>query len=127
MNATRAKSSNSSADEAPASVPQTTPTGVGYGHPEYHFVQSVMELQKSVTRMETILADVKQTTEDTRSKVSRFEKVLYAAGVVLVVTLAIGGWMLNAAKDFAMTYYKASIEAQLKQAVQPTAPNKPKP
>jgi len=124
MNAARSKSANPTPDEAPATVPQTTPVGIGYGHPEYSFIQISMELQKSVTRMETVLEEVRKTTDDTKTKVSRFEKIIYAAGVLLLVALAIGGWMLNTAKDFAMTYYKASIEAQSKQPVQqPAAPS----
>lgn len=119
MNATRSKPANQPPDEAPATVPQTTPPGIGYGHPEYSFIQISMELQKSVTRMETILEEVRKTTDDTKAKVSRFEKIIYAAGVLLLVALAIGGWMLNTAKDFAMTYYKASIEAQSKPPSQP--------
>lgn len=122
MNATRSKSASSAPDEAPATIPQTPPPGIGYGHPEFHFVQISMELQKSVTRMETVLEEVKKTTDDTKAKVSRFEKIIYAAGVVLVVALAIAGWMLNTAKDFAMMYYKTTIEAQSKQAAQPPAP-----
>jgi len=35
-------------DSAPASLPQSTPSRIGYGHPEYNFVQSVMEMQKSI-------------------------------------------------------------------------------
>jgi hypothetical protein len=119
MNATRSKSANPTPDEAPATVPQTTPVGIGYGHPEYSFIQISMELQKSVTRMETVLEEVRKTTDDTKAKVSRFEKIIYAAGVVLVVGLAIGGWMLNTAKDFAMAYFKASIEAQSKSPAHP--------
>lgn len=125
MNAARSKSASPIPDEAPATVPQTPPPGIGYGHPEFHFVQISMELQKSVTRMETVLEEVRKTTDDTKAKVSRFEKIIYAAGVVLVVALAAGGWMLNTAKDFAMTYYKASIEAQSKQMLQP--PTQPLP
>lgn len=89
------------------------------GHPEYHFVQAVMELQKSVTRVETILDEVQRTTEITRGKVSKVEKVIYAAGVVLVIAIAVGGWALNTLKDFVMTYYKASVEAQFKHAAPP--------
>ena len=84
-----------------------------------------MELQKSVTRMETVLESVKKTTDETSIKVSRFEKMIYAAGVVLLIFLAVTGWMLNTAKDFAMEYYKDSLKARaVIQQVQPTAPPK---
>lgn len=126
MNAAGRNNNNTSAsqDATPASAPQTTPTGIGYGHPEYHFVQHVMELQRSMTRVETILDEVKKTSGETKDKVSRFEKVLYAASAVLVIALAIGGWMLNTVKDFAMTYYKASLEQQKPTQVPTPVPPK---
>lgn len=129
MNPAISSPHNDGGDAVPASSPQTTPKGIGYGHPEYNFVQGLMELQKSVVRMETILESVKQTTDDTKSKVSRLEKIAYTAGVILVILIAMGGWALNTAKDFGMMYYKASIEIQQKQLAQPTpgTPGKLKP
>lgn len=117
-------------DETPDSAPQTPPPRIGMGHPEYHFVQSVMELQKSVTKLETTLEHVNRSVEDTKGKVSRFEKIMYAAGVLLVIVIAVGGWVANAVKDFALTYYKNAIELESKSANQgqrTLPPPKPKP
>lgn len=119
MNATRSSSDSISEDSIPASSPQTIPKNIGYGHPEYNFVQGLMELQKSVVRMETILENVKQSSDETKGKVSKLEKTIYAAGVILAICIVVGGWTLNAAKDFAMTYFKASVEAQTKQPALP--------
>ncbi len=30
--------------DAPASIPQITPRGIGHGHPEYQFMQTALEL-----------------------------------------------------------------------------------
>lgn len=86
-----------------------------------------MELQKSFGRVEakvdglsSTLCDLKAAQDETRKKVSSTERVIYASGVVLVLTIAAGGWLLNTAKDVAMTYYKATVEAQAKAAA--TAP-----
>ncbi len=78
-----------------------------------------MELQKSVVRMEAILESVKQSSDETKGKVSRLEKIIYAAGVILAIFIVVGGWTLNTAKDFAMTYFKASVESQSKQPISP--------
>lgn len=102
----------------PADKP-VAPTHIGYGHPEYNFVQSVIELQKSITRVETVLEQVQRTSDETKAKVSRFEKIMYASGVVLVIALGVGGWMLNAAKEFALLHYKTALESQLRQPHQP--------
>jgi len=88
-----------------------------------------MELQKSMVRVETVLESVKKSAEETKEKVSRFEKILYAAGVIMVICVVVGGWFLSAAKDFAMTYFKATVEAQAKQSSDlPRSPQiKPRP
>lgn len=101
-------------DETPESAPQTPPPRIGLGHPEYHFVQSVMELQKSVTKLETTLEHVNRSVDETKGKVSRFERIMYAAGVLLVIAIAVGGWVANALKDFALAYYKSAIELEAK-------------
>lgn len=92
------------------------------GHSDHSFtLQAVMEMQKSIGAMECSVGHLsskldsqKQTMDDMRKVVGSIEKVIYAAGVILLIALALGGWMLSTAKDFAMTYYKASIEAQAK-------------
>lgn len=56
-------------DAAPASVPQTTPTKIGYGHPEYQFVQAIMEMQKSLGEVNASLATLNKTVDSTKSKV----------------------------------------------------------
>lgn len=63
---TQARNHSASTDEVPNGAPQTTPLDIGRGHPEYHFVQSVMELHKAVVKIETTLEHVRQTTEETK-------------------------------------------------------------
>ena len=57
------------ADEAPATVPQTTPTAIGYGHPEYQFVQAIMEMQKSIGEVKASVDSLRTVVEGTKSKV----------------------------------------------------------
>ena len=56
-------------DEAPATVPQTTPTAIGYGHPEYQFVQAIMEMQKSIGEVKASVDALRAVVEGTKSKV----------------------------------------------------------
>jgi hypothetical protein len=56
-------------DEAPASIPQTTPKSIGYGHPEYQFVQSIMEMQKSLGEINASIHALNKTVDSTKSKV----------------------------------------------------------
>lgn len=119
--------SESRAESIPDSAPQTTPKAIGYGHPEYNFVQGLMELQKSSVRMETVLEGVQKTLDDTKAKVARFEKIVYVATGTLAVVILIGGWMINSAKDVAIMYIKANLDSQAKPTVpMQTTPGKSK-
>lgn len=71
-----------------------------------------MEMQKSIGKMEHSVESLCESEKETRAKIGRIEKVIYAAGVVMIIAIGIGGWTVNAAKDFAMEYFKTSLEAQ---------------
>ena len=72
--------------EAPASLPQITPKGIGYGHPEYHFVQSVMELQKSNVEISTNISHLVSSVDSMKSKVDDLIKwkTLIIGGAVAI-------------------------------------------
>ncbi len=55
--------------EAPASIPQTTPRSIGYGHPEFQFVQSIMEMQKSLGEINASIQALNKTVDSTKTKV----------------------------------------------------------
>ena len=124
--------------DIPPSLPQAGSTPHVYGgHPDHSFtLQSIMEMQKSLGSLEssinTMASNMDKLTDsvsDLKKKVGNVEKVMYAAGVVLVCAIAIGGWVLNTVKEFAMTAYKANIEASIRQhaPVSPSsAPPQPK-
>ena len=82
------------ADEAPASVPQTTPTAIGYGHPEYQFVQAIMEMQKSIGELKASIDNVKNSNDSIKTKVDDLvgwkNKILGGAFVLGVLATAIG-------------------------------------
>lgn len=54
--------------------PQTTPTGIGFGHPEFHFVQAIMEMQKSLGEIKASIDALQKTTDSTKSKVDDLVK-----------------------------------------------------
>ena len=68
-NANESKATNEPHDEAPASIPQTTPRSIGYGHPEFQFVQSIMEMQKSLGEINASIQALNKTVDSTKSKV----------------------------------------------------------
>jgi hypothetical protein len=114
-------------DTNPIRFPETTPA---HTRDDSFTLQAVMEMQKTLGKLDHAVTLLVASEADTKAKIGRIEKVFYAAGVVLLICLSLGGWMLTAAKDFAMTYYKASLEAQkplviIPQTAQPQQANPP--
>lgn len=52
-----------------APIQESTPRHIGYGHPEYAFVQAIMELQKSLGEIKAEIQALNVTTDNTQSKV----------------------------------------------------------
>ena len=81
-------------DEAPASVPQTTPRSIGYGHPEYQFVQSIMEMQKSLGEINASILALTKTVDSTKSKVDElvtWKNMVFGGAITLgfLITIVI--------------------------------------
>lgn len=120
-------------DSTPQATPAGTPSPTERGQHGHDFtLQAVMEMQKSIGGLESSVKVLGEkfdkqsdSVSDLKKKIGHVEKVMYAAGVILICTLAIGGWLLNSAKDFAMTYYKASLDAQTKTVAQNPIPLPP--
>ena len=53
-----------------ADTPQTTPPTIGYGHPEYHFIQAIMELQKSIGELTATVQSLSKTIYSTEARMS---------------------------------------------------------
>lgn len=50
-------------------IPETPPSALGHGHPEYHFVAGLMDVQKQLGEIKAEIQSLGRTVEDTRSKV----------------------------------------------------------
>ena len=114
--------------------PQVTPTPsqtsvppTAYTHAvnQDYAISMLMEIQKTLGKNEALLTQLSVDVSAVKAKVSKVEKVMYAAGVVLVICVGVGGWMLNTAKDFVFLAYKNSLEQQQKPAIAPPAPTAP--
>lgn len=128
MAVTKQSRQQSNSDIGNPELPMSSPT---FSHNSDHSftLQAVMEMQKSMGALETSVNNLatqissqKQSMDDLKTKVGTIEKNMYAAWVILAIAIVAGGWMLNTAKDFAMMYYKTSIETHPKlPSTAPTA------
>lgn len=54
--------------------PQLPPQDIGRGHPEYHFVQSILELQRTLGEIQASIRHLTGVAESTKAKVDDLVK-----------------------------------------------------
>ncbi len=85
-------------DEAPASIPQTTPRSIGYGHPEFQFVQSIMEMQKSLGEINSSIQSLSKTIDSTKSKVDdlvNWKNMIFGGAITIGFLLGLAVTMVK--------------------------------
>lgn len=91
-------------DQEPTSVPQVPPVqNIGYGHPEYNFVQSIMEMQKSITQVQTSLQHLTTSVEGVKTKVDdliKWKNMILGGAVVLGALLTTAVYLANKASEY---------------------------
>lgn len=118
----------------PDSAPITEPPNIGRGHPEYHFVQAVMELRTAIhqmdvdhkvamTRLEGKVDGLKEATDSTKKKVDdlvRWKTLIIGGAVVL-------GAVVSGLFGLYIKFGDRITIAPVVPAVQPTAAVSSKP
>ena len=75
---------NNQQDQSPVEQPQTTPiTDIGRGHPEYHFVVAIMEMQKSLGEISGSIHALTRTVENNQVKVDNLTELKPAINTVI--------------------------------------------
>jgi hypothetical protein len=105
-----------------------TPARDTYRHAldQDYAISILMEMQRTLGKTEQSITDLKNSVSDATNKISRIEKIIYAAGVVLAIVVVTGGWLLNSAKDFLVLQYKYSLEQQARPSAPPPPPPAPR-
>lgn len=103
---------NDVADQEPEQ-PQVPPRSIGSGHPEYHFVASVMELQKSITEVSVNQEHLIKTVDGIKTQVSDLVKWKHMifGGVVVIGIILSGVWVLfkELKNDFELVTKAAAV------------------
>lgn len=114
-------------DDAPASVPQTPPPAIGYGHPEYHFVQGMMEVQKSLGEIKASIDNLKGTVDGVKTKVEdlvNWKHRIIGGVAVLSVIFTLTGIFIGKFWDY-FTIKAPPQQLQQAPAQQPQPPKAP--
>ena len=80
---------NERQDATPPQPQLPPPQEIGRGHPEYHFVQSVMEMQKTLGEINASIKHLTLVTESTKAKVDDLVKWkhMIVGGAVVIGSL----------------------------------------
>ena len=138
MNDNHAKPSAKVGD-FPVSSPQITPQpGIGYGHPEYHFVQSIMEMQKSLGEInaniksleksiDSTKASLEKSIDSTKSKVEDligWKNKIWGGAITLGVVFGLINFILIKSWDY-VSFKAPTQPQQIIPAPQTIQPNQP--
>lgn len=106
----REKSGRATKQTAPE-LPATSP--IPYPSTEHNWtLQTVFELQKNVSQLTEAVRHLADQSKEDGKKLDRMSHVIYAAGVVLALLLAVGGWTLKIASDIAVSYFNSHQTTQ---------------
>ncbi|KXJ63047.1 hypothetical protein AXY46_03250 [Achromobacter xylosoxidans] len=91
-------------DDTPASIPQTTPTAVGFGSHDHSFtLQAIIDLKASMVELRTSFDAVKASVDSTKSKVDdliNWKNRILGGAVVLGVVSAFLGFVIAKGSDY---------------------------
>ena len=94
---------NQATEQTPNSPPQVTPDrSIGFGHPEYHFVQGLMEVQKHLGEIKASVDALHKTMDSTKSKVDglvEWKNKIIGGAIVLGVLATVIGYGVKYAVD----------------------------
>ncbi|MBE0508681.1 MAG: hypothetical protein IBX50_18515 [Marinospirillum sp.] len=73
---------------------------------------SVGRLEQSAANIEKTLDKLDKRFEKVEDKVTGMDRRIYAAGIVIVILISVGGFIVNKAVDFGMDMAKEAIKAE---------------
>lgn len=103
-----------STDEAPTSTPQTTPKDIGFGHPEYQFVQSIMEMQKSLGEINASIKTLNASVASANTKVDdlvKWKNMILGGAIVIGVIFSGIYFVVSKASEYMTVSLKQDSQA----------------
>lgn len=118
MSASRTKSGS---DESTASVPQTTPAQIGYGHPEFYFTQTTSEIQKSIGELKASVDAMQGSLGGVAGKVDdlvAWKNKILGGAIVLGAIFTLLGYLIAKFGSY-VTINAPSSPPAITQTIQP--------
>ena len=85
---------DTSRDTTPERFPEVAPP-YGAAVSGMHLVESMMQIQQSIGELKSEVRHLKEASDGQSKKLDRISHVIFAAGVVIAILLAIGSFFLN--------------------------------
>jgi hypothetical protein len=106
--ASKPKSPESGRETVPMQFPEVPPPAYGQTIGILHLVESMMQMQQAIGELKANVIHLKDASNKQTAKLDRISHIIFAAGVVLAIVLAIGGFFLNKIWDGVFTLLKAA-------------------
>jgi hypothetical protein len=99
-----AKSKPPQEEGVPRDFPEVTSDQYARSVGGSHQTEMLMQIQMTLGELKTTVQHLKEASDNQARKVEEHGKYLFAAGVVLAIGLAVGGFFLSGIKDLLMIY-----------------------
>ena len=86
---------DASRDTTPQHFPDVTPPTYSQAVGAGYMVESMMQMQQSLGELKATVSHLREASDKQSSKLDRISHIVFSAGVVLAIILAIGGFFLN--------------------------------
>ena len=93
-----AKRPSPSSDTPPKEFPEVPPS-YGRSVGDMHLVESMMQIQNSIGQLTASVEHLKTASDTQSRKLDKISHNVFAAGVVITIVVAIGGFFLNKVWD----------------------------
>lgn len=120
MNAST-KNSDAVADSTPTAIPQITPPDIGRGHPEYHFVQAVSEINKNIGELSASVKAMDKTIESLKNKVDglvTWKNMIVGGAITLGAVASLAGLLIVKFSDYVTLKSPSSQTIQEQPSIQ---------
>jgi hypothetical protein len=95
-------------ETTPKQFPEVTPTAYAEAVGATYLVESMMQMQKSLGELTAHVTNLKTASDTHGTKIDRISHIMFAASVVLVIVLSIGGFFMNKIWDGVFALMKAA-------------------